>query len=611
MKVAVVGYPNVGKSSLVNRLSGTRQAVVHERPGVTRDRNEIACRVERAALHADRHRRHGLRRPRPDGGLDPRAGAGRARRRRRSPCSSSTRKAGAAAGRRGDGRPAAPLDACRWSSPPTRSTPSATSRWRPSSTALGLGEPIAGLRRAGPRHRRPARPRRRAAARGRGRRRRRRDLVRLAVIGRPNVGKSSLVNRFAGHERVIVSDVAGTTRDAIDLPLRGRRPPRRRSSTPRACAARRRCTESVEYYTALRSQRAAERADVALVVCDAADGVTAQDLRIAELAMKAGCATALVLNKWDVSRAGRGGPRSRARPRRQQAAAAPQGADRQRADRPQRRPGAARRRSRSATACARASRRRSSTASWRRSSQARQPPAKQGHRLKLLYMAQIEARPPRFAIQVNSRNRVTRDYAYFVENRLRAAVRHRRRPADHRLQRAHAAPREPGGGRRTASPPSRCRRRRSCAGRAHRRRARAPRGGGASPSPPRRRGGAARARRRARLRPPVDRPRPRRDERRARSSPSAFPSYERLRDALLRRLSAALRGPTCARPWLGEEAALALLRRRGRRTAGSLVLRRRPARTQRARTRPRACGARRGTQAYIGRFLAIGQPASR
>src|SRR3984957_18593613 len=59
-------------------------------------------------------------------------------------------------------------------------------------------------------------------------------------------------------------------------------------------------SDSVEYYTTLRSQRAAERADVALVVCDARDGVTAQDLRIAELAMKAGCATALVLNKWDL-----------------------------------------------------------------------------------------------------------------------------------------------------------------------------------------------------------------------------------------------------------------------------------------------------------------------
>ena len=77
--------------------------------------------------------------------------------------------------------------------------------------------------------------------------------------------------------------------------------------------------DSVEYYTALRSQRAAERADVALVVCDAADGVTAQDLRIAELAMKAGCATAIVLNKWDLQERGAdaesGGPRPRPRAR--------------------------------------------------------------------------------------------------------------------------------------------------------------------------------------------------------------------------------------------------------------------------------------------------------
>src|SRR5262245_60255262 len=97
------------------------------------------------------------------------------------------------------------------------------------------------------------------------------DTIRLAVIGRPNVGKSSLVNRFAGTQRSIVTDAAGTTRDAIDLPLRvdGRdlividtAGMRRQSKVQ----------ESVEYYTTLRSQRAAERADVALVVCDAADG---------------------------------------------------------------------------------------------------------------------------------------------------------------------------------------------------------------------------------------------------------------------------------------------------------------------------------------------------
>ena len=72
---------------------------------------------------------------------------------------------------------------------------------------------------------------------------------------------------------------------------------------------------------------------------------------------------------------------------------------------------------------------------------ARQPPAKQGNRLKLLYMAQIGMRPPRFAIQVNSRQRLTRDYAYFVENRLRERYRLEGDPADHRLRRArHAAP---------------------------------------------------------------------------------------------------------------------------------------------------------------------------
>ena len=99
---------------------------------------------------------------------------------------------------------------------------------------------------------------------------------------------------------MIVSDVAGTTRDAIDTPIEV---DDRKIVLVDTAGIRRQAkvTESVEYYTTLRSQRAAERADVALVVCDAQDGVTAQDLRIAELAMKAGCATALVLNKWDVT----------------------------------------------------------------------------------------------------------------------------------------------------------------------------------------------------------------------------------------------------------------------------------------------------------------------
>ena len=129
------------------------------------------------------------------------------------------------------------------------------------------------------------------------------DPIRLAVIGRPNVGKSSLVNRFLGVDRVIVSELAGTTRDAIDLPMTFEG---RELVLVDTAGLRRQSKvgESLEYYTALRSQRAAERADVALVICDATDGVTSQDFRVAEMAMKSGCATALVLNKWDLQAEG-------------------------------------------------------------------------------------------------------------------------------------------------------------------------------------------------------------------------------------------------------------------------------------------------------------------
>src|SRR5205814_5758696 len=120
--------------------------------------------------------------------------------------------------------------------------------------------------------------------------------VRLAVIGRPNVGKSSLVNAFLGQERVIVSERAGTTRDAIDtrVEVDGR------ELLLVDTAGLRRRTKvagTVDYYAQLRSERAAERADVAIVVCDASEGLTSEDLRAAELAMVKGCATVVALNK--------------------------------------------------------------------------------------------------------------------------------------------------------------------------------------------------------------------------------------------------------------------------------------------------------------------------
>ncbi len=249
------------------------------------------------------------------------------------------------------------------------------------------------------------------------------DAIRLAVIGRPNVGKSSLVNRFLGEERVIVSERAGTTRDAIDMELLVGE---RKLVIVDTAGMRRqsKVADSIEYYTALRSQRAAERADVALVVCDARDGVTAQDLRVAELAMKASCATAVVLNKWDVHEGGeeeldheraRVAEKLRLRPRVLTASAK-----------------TGRHVSRLLTEAIALGDRmlgRIPTPELNRflaeAVQARQPPVgtRRGssqHRLKLIYMTQIGERPPRFAIQVNSRARVTRDYAYFLENRLRA-----------------------------------------------------------------------------------------------------------------------------------------------------------------------------------------------
>jgi GTP-binding protein len=425
MKVAVVGYPNVGKSSLINRLTGTREAVVHERPGITRDRKELDCEWNgRTFTLID------------TGGVDfededPLAGSIRDQARAGlADAQVAVLVVDARAGvRPGDQEMA---DLLRRSPLPVIVAANKCDAVSELSLAadfhrLGLGEPLAV-----------------SAAQGlgsgdlldrivellpAGEREPQDDTIRLAVIGRPNVGKSSLVNRFLGEERVIVSEVAGTTRDAIDMPLLVGD---RKLTLVDTAGMRRqsKVADSVEYYTTLRSQRAAERADVALVVCDAADGVTAQDLRIAELAMKASCATAIVLNKWDMQERadsdagerldleherGRVAEKLRLRPRVLTASAK-----------------TGRHVARLLTETIALGDRMSGripTPELNRflaeAAQARQPPVgsrrgASGHRLKLIYMAQIGERPPRFAIQVNSRARVTRDYAYFIENRLRA-----------------------------------------------------------------------------------------------------------------------------------------------------------------------------------------------
>jgi GTPase len=413
MKVAVVGYPNVGKSSLVNRLTQSREAVVHERPGITRDRKE---------LHTEWN---GRRLTLIDtGGMDlddedPMAASIQEQARAAlSDAEVALFVVDARAGLRpGDEELA---DILRRAHKPVvlaankidsaADVPLAAEFHR-----LGLGEPQAV-----------------SAAQGLGtgdlldrlaelapeeEPEEDEDLVRLAVIGRPNVGKSSLVNAFLGRERVIVSDVAGTTRDAIDTPIEvdGRRLLLVDTAGIRRAA---KVSESVEYYTTLRSERAADRADVALVVCDATDGVTSQDLRIADMAMKAGCATALVLNKWDLTSGddfdldherARVNRKLRLRPKvLTTSALTGRHVNRILVE---------------ALSLAERASHRIPTPELNRFLgdlvASREPPQKQGRRLKLMYIAQIETRPPRFSIHINHRMRLTRDYAYFVENRLR------------------------------------------------------------------------------------------------------------------------------------------------------------------------------------------------
>ena len=124
------------------------------------------------------------------------------------------------------------------------------------------------------------------------------DVINVAIVGKPNVGKSSLLNRILGEERVIVSDVAGTTRDAIDSYFE--------NETGKYCfidtAGMRRKSkvdDAIEKYSNLRSISAIERADVCLILIDANDGVTEQDTKIAGLVHEAGKAAIIVVNKWD------------------------------------------------------------------------------------------------------------------------------------------------------------------------------------------------------------------------------------------------------------------------------------------------------------------------
>ncbi len=125
------------------------------------------------------------------------------------------------------------------------------------------------------------------------------DVIRVAVIGKPNVGKSSIINHLLGEKRVIVSDMAGTTRDAVDTPLENQYGKYVFIDTA-GIRRKSKVEERVERFSVMRAQLAIERADVCLIMIDARDGVTDQDTKIVGLAHEAGKASVIVVNKWDL-----------------------------------------------------------------------------------------------------------------------------------------------------------------------------------------------------------------------------------------------------------------------------------------------------------------------
>lgn len=295
--VAIVGRPNVGKSMLFNRLAGKRLSIVEDTPGVTRDRLYAPC--EWAGRLFDLV---------DTGGIEPNtANEMLLFMREQAMIAIDSADVIVMVAEIGSGVTAADVevaDMLQRSGKPIVLAVNKMDSIGPDNPAiyefynLGLGDPIAisaihghgtgDLLDACVSHFPPMEENFEEDER-----------IRVAVIGKPNVGKSSLINCILGEKRVIVADLPGTTRDAVDTPVDTQKG-RYLFIDTAGIRRKSKVNERIEKFSVLRAQLAVERSDVCLIMIDAREGVTEQDTKIAGLAHEAGKASILLVNKWDL-----------------------------------------------------------------------------------------------------------------------------------------------------------------------------------------------------------------------------------------------------------------------------------------------------------------------
>ena len=295
--IAIVGRPNVGKSHLFNKLAGQRLSIVEDTPGVTRDR-----------LYADAEWRGRTFTMVDTGGIEPNTDNELLLfMREQARIAIDTADVIVLVTDIRTGVTAADMDVANMLLKSKMNVVLAVNKMDSVGPTdpdfyefynLGLGEPIAV-----------------SAVHGHGtgdlldacfayfppeeEEEEESDLIKVAIIGRPNVGKSSLVNRILGEERVIVSDVAGTTRDAVDAEFENEQG-RYLFIDTAGLRRKSKVEDRVEKFSTMRSRAAVERSDVCLIMLDARDGVTEQDTKVAGLAHESGKASIIVVNKWDL-----------------------------------------------------------------------------------------------------------------------------------------------------------------------------------------------------------------------------------------------------------------------------------------------------------------------